>query len=242
MRVLLVGAGGVGGSIALIAARRDFFELMVVADFDAARAAQVAESTGDARFVAGPDRRLRLPGRGGAARRTSLRRVDERHRSALRDAAVPGRAGRRRQLPGHGDVAVAAASDRPLRSDRGQTRRRTVRARRAVGTAGPTRAGRDGHRARHGRRLRPVRGGRVVLRDRGTRCPGRGQPRRRRLRLRAELLDLDDHRGVPQPAGDLREGPRLVHHRRRSASRRSSSSRTASARSNASTSSTKRCC
>lgn len=51
MRVLLVGAGGVGGSIALIAARRDFFELMVVADFDAARAAQVAESTGDERFV-----------------------------------------------------------------------------------------------------------------------------------------------------------------------------------------------
>ena len=51
MRVLLVGAGGVGGSIALIAARRDFFELMVVADFDDVRAAQVAESTGDARFV-----------------------------------------------------------------------------------------------------------------------------------------------------------------------------------------------
>src|SRR6478735_898433 len=51
MRVLLVGAGGVGGSIAVIAARRDFFELMVVADFDAARAAQVAGSTGDPRFV-----------------------------------------------------------------------------------------------------------------------------------------------------------------------------------------------
>ncbi len=51
MRVLLVGAGGVGGSIAVIAARRDFFELMVVADFDAARAAQVVESTGDGRFV-----------------------------------------------------------------------------------------------------------------------------------------------------------------------------------------------
>jgi saccharopine dehydrogenase-like NADP-dependent oxidoreductase len=51
MRVLLVGAGGVGGSIALIAARRDFFDVMVVADFDAARAADVAASTGDARFV-----------------------------------------------------------------------------------------------------------------------------------------------------------------------------------------------
>lgn len=52
MRVLLVGAGGVGGSIALIAARRDFFEAMVVADYDAARAAQVVADTADPRFVA----------------------------------------------------------------------------------------------------------------------------------------------------------------------------------------------
>jgi len=51
MRVLLVGAGGVGGSIALIAARRDFFELMVVADYDAARAAEVAASASDPRFL-----------------------------------------------------------------------------------------------------------------------------------------------------------------------------------------------
>lgn len=52
MRVLLVGAGGVGGSIALIAARRDFFEAMVVADYDGARADQVAAATGDSRFIA----------------------------------------------------------------------------------------------------------------------------------------------------------------------------------------------
>ncbi len=52
MRVLLVGAGGVGGSIALIAARRTFFETMVVADYDAARATQVVEMTADPRFVA----------------------------------------------------------------------------------------------------------------------------------------------------------------------------------------------
>jgi len=42
----------VGGSIALIAARRPFFEAMVVADYDASRAVQVAESTSDPRFVA----------------------------------------------------------------------------------------------------------------------------------------------------------------------------------------------
>ena len=51
MRVLLVGAGGVGGAIALIAARRTFFEAMVVADYDEQRAAAVAASTGDPRFV-----------------------------------------------------------------------------------------------------------------------------------------------------------------------------------------------
>jgi saccharopine dehydrogenase-like NADP-dependent oxidoreductase len=51
MRVLLVGAGGVGGSIALIAARRTFFELMVVADFDADRAATVAAAATDPRFI-----------------------------------------------------------------------------------------------------------------------------------------------------------------------------------------------
>ena len=39
-------------SIALIAARRTFFEAMVVADYDASRAVQVAESTSDPRFVA----------------------------------------------------------------------------------------------------------------------------------------------------------------------------------------------
>ena len=33
------------------------------------------------------------------------------------------------------------------------------------------------------------------------------------LRLRAVVLDLDHDRGVPEPAGGLGEGPRLVHHR-----------------------------
>ncbi len=38
MRILVVGSGGVGDAVARIAARRDFFELLVVADMDAARA------------------------------------------------------------------------------------------------------------------------------------------------------------------------------------------------------------
>ena len=34
MRILLVGAGGVGSAFTGIAARRDFFELCVVSDYD----------------------------------------------------------------------------------------------------------------------------------------------------------------------------------------------------------------
>jgi saccharopine dehydrogenase (NAD+, L-lysine-forming) len=52
MRILLLGAGGVGGAAALIAARRDFFEHMTVADYDGARAEQVVARTQDQRFGA----------------------------------------------------------------------------------------------------------------------------------------------------------------------------------------------
>jgi saccharopine dehydrogenase (NAD+, L-lysine-forming) len=50
MRILLVGAGGVGGAFASIAARRDFFETIVCADYDLARAEKAAGV--DERFVA----------------------------------------------------------------------------------------------------------------------------------------------------------------------------------------------
>jgi saccharopine dehydrogenase (NAD+, L-lysine forming) len=50
MRILLVGAGGVGGAFTAIAARRDFFEAIVVADYDRARAERAAAT--DARYVA----------------------------------------------------------------------------------------------------------------------------------------------------------------------------------------------
>lgn len=52
MRVLMLGAGGVGQSAALIAARRDFFEQWVVADYDLARAQRLVDRIGDDRFVA----------------------------------------------------------------------------------------------------------------------------------------------------------------------------------------------
>ncbi|BBH69168.1 ATP-binding protein [Actinoplanes sp. OR16] len=50
MRILLVGAGGVGTAITRIAARRSFFDTMVIADYDLARAQ--AAAAGDPRFRA----------------------------------------------------------------------------------------------------------------------------------------------------------------------------------------------
>jgi len=50
VRILLVGAGGVGAAFAAIAARRDFFETIVVTDYDLARAEKAAAV--DPRFVA----------------------------------------------------------------------------------------------------------------------------------------------------------------------------------------------
>ena len=53
MRILLVGAGGVGAAFAAIAARRDFFEQVVVTDYDLARAEKARDGQGDdKRFVA----------------------------------------------------------------------------------------------------------------------------------------------------------------------------------------------
>jgi saccharopine dehydrogenase-like NADP-dependent oxidoreductase len=57
MRILVVGAGGVGDSVARIAVERDFFERLVVADYDAARAqatveAATARRAGESRLVA----------------------------------------------------------------------------------------------------------------------------------------------------------------------------------------------
>ena len=57
MRILVVGSGGVGDAVARIAARRDFFEAMVVADYDLARAertvaAAAERDVGTGRFAA----------------------------------------------------------------------------------------------------------------------------------------------------------------------------------------------
>jgi saccharopine dehydrogenase-like NADP-dependent oxidoreductase len=57
MRILMIGAGGVGDAAAKIAVERDFFEAWVVADYDLARAERTVEAVlarrpGESRFTA----------------------------------------------------------------------------------------------------------------------------------------------------------------------------------------------
>jgi len=51
MRILLVGAGGVGAAATAIATRRDFFDRLVVADHDEGRAARAAAAVADHRIT-----------------------------------------------------------------------------------------------------------------------------------------------------------------------------------------------
>ena len=50
MRAVILGSGGVGGAAAAIAARRDFFSAVIMADYDHNRAKAAAQSAGDPRF------------------------------------------------------------------------------------------------------------------------------------------------------------------------------------------------
>src|SRR5918997_6666037 len=52
MRIILIGAGGVGDAFARIAVRRDFFDACVVADYDPARAERTVAAVADPRFIA----------------------------------------------------------------------------------------------------------------------------------------------------------------------------------------------
>ena len=52
MRILVIGAGGVGSAAVAIAARREFFDECVVADYDADRAERAVTSVADQRFTA----------------------------------------------------------------------------------------------------------------------------------------------------------------------------------------------
>jgi saccharopine dehydrogenase (NAD+, L-lysine-forming) len=52
VRILIVGTGGVGSAAARIAVRRDFFEKLVIADYDPSRPESLIADLGDARLAA----------------------------------------------------------------------------------------------------------------------------------------------------------------------------------------------
>lgn len=52
MKILIIGAGGVGSAAVRIAVRRPFFDSLVVADYDPARPTALVEAVGDPRLVA----------------------------------------------------------------------------------------------------------------------------------------------------------------------------------------------
>ena len=157
MRILLVGAGGVGGAVTAIAARRAFFDRLVVADYDPARSEKAVSAVGDPRFVAA---------RVDASDEASVRALLVEHGcDVLLNATDP-----RFVMPlfraalaagvDYLDMAMSLSHphpERPVPGDRGQARRRAVRPGRRVGGGRPAGAGRDRCRARPVRRLRPLR-------------------------------------------------------------------------------------
>ena len=203
VRILVVGTGGVGAAAAAVAARRDFFESITLADLDPGRPRAVVAGLGDPRFSAAQvdaSDQAAL-----AALMRDCRRGPQRDRPALQPADL-------RRRP-RGPLHVRRHGDDPRPGPGVLARRPPVRRARALARGRAARARRDGRRAGPLRRLRPLRRGRAVRRARRGRDPRRREPRRRGLRLRADLLDLDDDRGVPQPAARLGARPRLLHDR-----------------------------
>ena len=233
MRILLVGAGGVGTAFARIAARR------------------AVRRTGHRRLRPRPGHSAR-PRPATASppsswtRGTSeavasllaehtLRRADERDRPAVRHAAVPGRA--RGRAPTTWTWRCRCPSHT-----------RTIRTSRPASSSATSSSPWPGEWEERGKLALVGMGVEPGLSDVFARYAADDAVQRDRprsacgtartwsvagLRLRAHLLHLDHDRGVPEPAGGLGGGPRLVHHARRSASPRSSTSRPASARSSA---------
>ena len=216
MRILLVGAGGVGSAFAAIAARRDFFE----------RRAWSPTTTRPGR-EARRRRAGRRPVRGRAGRRLGRRRrstrscrehgithvmnaVDPRFVMPIFDGAFAGGAD-------YLDMAMSPVAAAPRARRTSETGVKLGDEQFAVAdewerpggspwSASASSPGLSDVFARYAADHLFSEIDELGVRD-GANLDGR------RLRLRAVVLDLDHDRGVPEPAGDLGEGPRLVHHR-----------------------------
>ena len=232
MRILVVGAGGVGASIASIAEERDFFDRCVIADVSQERAQKAIDALDDpSRFTAAKvdarDRRRSSTWLQAEKIDVVVNACDPRLNPPIFEAAFEAGC----HLPRHGDEPVGAAP-RAARSSRWACRSAPTQlaGRRRVGGQGP--AGPRGHRRRAGpvRHLRPLRRRPPVRRDRRDRRARRLEPVDRRLRVRPDVLHLDDDRGVPEPAASCGRRSGAGSPPRCSASPRSSTSPPASAR------------
>jgi hypothetical protein len=184
MRILLVGAGGVGSAITAIAARREFVEWLVVADYDLTRAEKAVATVGDPRFMAvrvdatdyGVVQALLAEHRCGVLLNvTDPRFVFPLFRAAL-SAGVD-----------YLDMAMPPVPAAPERPDEDTAAK--------LGDEQFALAG----------EWEAV--GRLALVGMGVE-PGLSDVFARH----AVVQHLDDDRGVPEPAGGLGEGPGLVHH------------------------------
>ena len=212
MRILVVGAGGVGSSVVPIAARRDFFEAMVVADYDAERARRTVDRLGgDPRFSA-----ARIDA-SSAADVTELCRahgithvlnaVDPRFVMPIFEGAFTAGADYLDMAMSlshphpdrpYAEVGVKLGDEQFARADAWSAAGRLA----LVGIG--VEPGLSDVFARYA-------ADHLFTDDRRGRRARRREPRGRRLRLRPVVLDLDDDRGVPEPAGHLGARPRLVH-------------------------------
>ena len=225
MRILIIGAGGVGSAAALIAARRDFFERIVVADYDRSRAEAVVDRLADPRFVA-----AQVDASDSAAVTALalehaithvLNEVDPRFVMPIFEGALRGGC----CYLDTAMSAVATPPGPPVRDRRREARRRAVRDGGGVGGRRAARARGHGRGARALRRVRPLRGRPPLLR-RSTRSAcatgrtssSRATSSRRRSRSGPRSRSASTRRWSGR-------GTRAGSRPRRSASRRSSSSR-----------------
>ena len=208
MKLLILGAGGVGSAAAKIAARRTFLEQVVLADYDLARAERAAQATGDARFSA-----VQLDAGDQAAVLELLRRVRAWTRCSARPTrGSPCRSSTPRWQPACTTSTWRCRCPRRTRTDPyrqtgvklGDEQFALAEQWQASGKLALVGIGVepgladvfaryasdhlfseiDEYGVRDGANLE-------VFDDDG------------RADLRADLLDLDHHRGVPEPAGDL---------------------------------------
>ena len=211
MRILVVGTGGVGSAFAQIARRRSFFEHCALADYDAARPAALVAELDDGRFSAHAVDASSKEAIVALIRETRadavLNSVDPLFNVPIFDACFEAGVT-------YLDMAMTLSEPHPTNPYEetgiklGDYQFERAAAWEEKGLLALVGIGVEpGAR----RRLRALRRRRALLGDRRGRNPRRRKPRRRGLRLRPHLLDLDDHRGVPQPTGRLGEGPRLVH-------------------------------